>query len=204
MTVEQVIEHARSGELSNLTAEGFTDETMLLYINLGIIELYKRFALSTADALLTMRTVKTIYSLDGNDVDVDLPKAFMYIIGVYDENGEELNINVESDPYSIMTPSFNEVQIPNPADGDMISIIYGAEPIYLTSVSQNIPIPVTMLEALLHYVGYRAHGAVNGEIQAENSTHYQRFEASCSRLKTLGIMTPDDVFSHSAQTKGFV
>ena len=86
-----------------------------------------------------------------------------------------------------------------------ISLIYVAAPVLLTTadLSKTLPIPPQLYEALLHYIGYRAHGALDGNIQAENSTHYQRFEASCQRAKESGMYTSDSM-EMNRDMKGFV
>ena len=45
MTVKQVIDLAKASELTGLPAAS-KDETVLGFINLGVLELYKRFTLS--------------------------------------------------------------------------------------------------------------------------------------------------------------
>ena len=74
----------------------------------------------------------------------------------------------------------------------------------MVNTTDIVPISSQYLEALLHYIGYRAHGAVNGEIQAENSTHYTRYLNACNEIERLGSLTPDDTVSPSVQSKGFV
>ena len=206
MLISQVIEQARTGELSNLSQKGFDTNKVMSYINIGLIELYKRFNLRTEEAIITMRATKTIYKIDGTDSDVDMIDGIdvLSIMDVYDEGGAELSINVDNDDYSVLTPSFNTVQVPYPADGERISLIYSAGPTNVATETQILELPVSLLEALLHYIGYRAHGAIDGNVQAENNTHYQRFEASCKRATLLGVVTPDDVVNMSTQDKGFV
>jgi len=204
MTIEHVIAQARSGELSNLSKTGFSDDKIILYINLGLIELYKRFNLSTGEAILTMSEGKTIYRLDGTDSNVTLEGPYMYLISAFDEDGNELTLNNEDDPFSVFTPRFNVVQIPYPITGKALSLIYGQEPPTITQTTDILPIPLTLLEALLHYIGYRAHGSIDGNIQAENNTHYQRFEASVNRALALGVINQDDLIIKRANSKGFV
>ena len=104
----------------------------------------------------------------------------------------------------ILMVAYDKVQIPFPQVDDVISIIYGSEPNVMIDEGTLVPIPATLLEALLHYIGYRAHGSLDGNIQSENNTHYMRFEASCNRAKTLGVVTIDDMLSTTTQFKGFV
>lgn len=206
MLISQVIDMARSGELSNLSEDNFTDQKVIGYINLALIELYKRFEIKAAEAIITMEEGRTTYTLNSSDsaVTIDDSIDIIAVQEAYDESGAWLNINEENDEYGIMTPTYNQVQIPNPADGEKISILYLAGPTYVTNSTATLELPVSLLEALLHYIGYRAHGAVNGNIQAENNTHYQRFEASVARAKALGVVTTDNVSDRSVRQKGFL
>ena len=206
MLISQVIELARGGEIKNLSDDSFDDATILGYVNLGLIELYKRFSLRTEEAIVTMRDSKVIYTLDDSDVDVDidLTHELMLILEAYDESGAFLNINVENDELGILTPSYDTIQVPNPAEGEKLGILYLAGPDWVTDINSKLKAPVSLLEALLHYIGYRAHGSVDGNIDAENNTHYKRFEASVARAKTLGLVTADDIQDRDVRGKGFI
>ena len=49
MTVQQIIDMAKAGELKNLVLD---TDTILAALNLGIIELYKRFPLRVEEAIV--------------------------------------------------------------------------------------------------------------------------------------------------------
>ena len=206
MTLQSIINLARSGELKKLSDQSYTDEIIIDYINLGLIELYKRFQLQTEELVITFTNeAKTIYTLgvdtDGVtplDSDVSYPNGYsevMVIQEAYDEDGNSYNINEESDLLSIFTISQSQLQIPNPSIGSIVSIIYRPSPTYYTEsmLTNEINMPSSLVEALLSYIGYRAHGAMDGNINAENNTHYTRFEASCLRAANLGVVTADSL-----------
>lgn len=204
MLISKVIRKARSGELSNVSEEKFTDDVIMDYIELGLIELYKRFQLRSAEAVITMEDGRTLYTLDSTDAAVSMDTTAMDIMVIqeaYEESGARININVENDELGIMTPGFNQVQIPNPAEGEQIGIIYLAGPKDVTDVNQSFDAPISLLEAMLHYIGYRAHGSIDGNVEAENSTHYQRFEASVQRARMLGVVTADNVAERDTTRK---
>lgn len=203
MTLQQVIDMATSGELKNIAVSKDVD-TVINYIYLGMIELYKRFPIKTKEHIIELQ--------DGQDT-YTLPSDCMWIVAAYDEVPEDssavvcpIAINEEDNPLSMNTVSWNEVQVPVTVNGAYISIIYVASPDVITSanLADDIDIPLQMLEALLHYVGYRAHGAIDGNVQAENNTHYQRFEASCNRIEQRGMITGDDLDMYARNMKGFV
>ena len=191
MTVQQVIDLAAGGELKNLAVKDDT-EAIVGYINLGLIELYKRFTLELKEVVVEL--------VNGQDV-YNLPADCMYIVAAYGEverTGSAVNIlpiNVEDNPLSVNTINWKQVQIPLASSNTYVSLVYVVSPTYLSvaDLETEIQIPIQLLEALLHYIGYRAHGSINGSIQAENNTHYQRFDLSCQRVQQLGLLTADDL-----------
>ena len=231
MTVEDVLEYVKYGELaklgvvqrlSNATTQEDAERQILSYINLGLIELHKRFNLRIEETVIELKENQTIYVLDDANVYNDpanltgylsaLPGEFNSILAAYDEDGYEYNINREEDALSILTPSWNSIQIPNPVEGTAVFVLYSAmndkitwETDSATTIAKTIPIPPALLEALGHYIGYRGHGALDGSVQAENNTHYNRFDKSCAKAKELGLLPEDSLtFSHTLESKGFV
>ena len=213
MTVLDVMEYAKYGELSQLAVGEQLDsddsarvidaeKKVLSYINLGLVELYKRFNLKTDETTVTMVEGQTLYTISASN--------FNSVYELYDELGAKYPLNDESNDNSIMTPSYNTLQIVNPSAGSVIYVIYNASPdrlVWAEDLSTIIvPIAPAMLEALLHYIGYRAHSAMHGEINAENNTHYMRFESSCARMLELGVVPTDDslVSGEKLEQKGFV
>ena len=219
MTANEVMILARSGELRQLGPNIRDDDaTLITFINLGLVEIYKRFILKTGEAIITLVDGKTIYSLDGTDPDVDMGgQEFMYLIAAYGESLDDadytdddiiLPINVEDDAYSINTISYNQVQVPLITVGARISLIYGAKPTKVTALTLDaeLDIPDQYVEPLLHYIGYRGHGAMDGNIQAESNTHYMRFERSCDKVRELGVgIAPDDFeMPRRIEDRGFI
>lgn len=219
MTVREVMALARAGELLQLSpAIKDSDDFVVGAINLGLIELYKRFRLRTDEAIVTLQNGKTIYKLDGTDVDVQMGDSdYMFLIGAYEDGDDtsdyttddvSLPINVEDDLYSINTITYNSVQIPLVIEGAIISLIYASQPYKASTASLDDPIdlPDQFIECLLHYVGYRGQGAMDNNIQAESNTHYMRFEASCNKIRELGVgITGDDLnMDARMNTRGFV
>lgn len=199
MTVQQVIDLAAGGELKTLAVKTDTN-AVIGYINLGLIELYKRFTLELKEHIVEL--------VDGQDI-YTIPSDCMYIVAAYGEvdkdSGEKVNvlpINTEDDPLSINTISWKQVQVPLATTGSYISLIYVASPAYVLNAEETLELPPQLLEALLHYIGYRAHGSINGNVDGENNTHYQRFELSCQRVQQLGLLTADDLDMTAKLNKG--
>lgn len=204
MTVKQVIDLAKASELTGLPAAS-KDETVLGFINLGVLELYKRFTLSVEEWIIALEDGQSYYTA---------PEDFMWIIAAYGEVGmdsvQEVNVlpvNEEDNPLSINTVGWNKVQVPLSVTGAYVSIIYAATPeVYsITDMNKPVNIPPQMLEALLAYIGWRANSTIDTGIQTEDTVWYNRFESSCSRLEVKGFINANDmVMTNRLNMRGFV
>lgn len=207
MLVSEVISLAKNSELRQLAVKD-NEEAVLGFLNLGVLELHKRFPLRTEEAILTLRNGKPLYRLDGTDdavsMYVDSVKNLLVIYKCYDEQGDEVPINDENDPLGIMTPSYNVIQVPSINDGEILSALYQVAPDFYTSVDDVIALPPQLIEALLHYIGYRGHSTISADIKAQNNTHYIRFDQSCERVLDNGLILPDDMESNNFDQRGFV
>jgi len=189
MTVQDVVDMAKHGELKQLSLAD-EDDVILSFINLGILELYKRFEIETEEVIIQLGIATIVsdqYQMISNTI-YEMPNDYMYIICAHEEDGSDISINEESDLLTINTVGWNRIQIPTPTKSAYISIIYASEPSVLNSsnLTDRIKLPPQLIEALLHYVGYRGHGSIDGSINTENNTHYQRFEKSCNKVKADG------------------
>jgi len=220
MKLSLILEQARAGELASVSAKDKTDRKIVSYVNLALIALYNRFQLSTEEAIieLQMEPARTIYSMDGTDPNVLVkgqPMAedeFMAIVGAYNENGTVISVNDDNDPASIYTVSYNQLQVPLIAENAFVSVVYRQNPTLVTYVDDgngnaaeaDVRVPMQLLDAMLHYIGYRAHGAIEGNVQAENNTHYTRFRLACDEALALGVLPADDTDFGSVESKGFL
>ena len=204
MTVRQVIDLAKASELAGLPAAS-KDETVLGFINLGVLELYKRFTLSVEEWIIALEDGQSYYTA---------PEDFMWIIAAYGEVGmdsvQEVNVlpvNEEDNPLSTNTVGWNKVQVPLSVTGAYVSIIYAATPeVYsVTDMDKTVNIPPQMIEALLAYIGWRANSTIDTGIQTEDTVWYNRFESSCSRLEVKGFINANDVvMTNRLNMRGFV
>jgi len=219
MKLKFILDQARGGELKGLSANDKTDEVIVGYINLALVAIYSRFQLKTEEAIVTLQTdpVRTIYTLGPSDTAVKVnglampENDVMSILEGYNEDGSVINFNDESDPYSVFTISYDKIQIPLINENTYVSFVYRKNPTMVVYSATNgvtndvdVEIPVQLLEPMLHYIGYRAHGALDGNINTENNTHYMRFEKACQRASELGVLTADDVIQTSVQARGWV
>jgi hypothetical protein len=192
MTVGDIVTQLKYGELRSIAIKD-DNEAIVSYINLSLIVLYGRFNLLTSEYII---------ALENNITEYTMPDDFVGLEVVILEDGTELPINDEVTFNGVNQVSYNTIQYPNPVTGTMLSVIYSASPASITydstdastiaaSLAQVVPLPSSLVEPLLHYVGYRAHGSMDGNIKAENNTHYMRYEASCKRIDNLGLVRRD-------------
>jgi hypothetical protein len=194
MTLNDIVTQLKYGELRSVASKDDMD-AIVSYVNLALIALYSRFSLKVSEQLIPMQDNITEYLLN---------EDAMTIRAIYDENGDEFPLDDETSLFSIMQVDFETIQVPNPLTGATLSVIYLPAPTTLTyidetSLTSRVPLPSQLLEPLLHYVGYRAHGSMNGDIKAENNTHYMRYEASCKRIEDLGVVRKAVVPAHVSQ-----
>ena len=204
MTVRQVIDLAKASELNGL-GKASTDEVVVGYINLAMIELYKRFGLRNKEWMIEL--------VDGVDI-YTMPADFMWAVAAYGEVDirsteivNQLPINEEDNPLSVNTVSWNKLQVPVAVSGAYISVIYVASPDVYTvnELEEVLDLPPQMLEALLAYVGYKGNSTIDSGVQTEDNAWYIRFEASCNKIREYGVMTSDDMYMNKRlSTRGYV
>ena len=192
MTVGDIVTQLKYGELRSIAIKD-DNEAIVSYINLCLIVLYGRFNLLTSEYIIDLQDNITEYVMPADYVNIEVATL---------EDGTNLPINDEVTFNGVNQVSYNTIQYPNPVTGTTLSVIYSASPASITydstdastiaaSLAQVVPLPSSLVEPLLHYVGYRAHGSMDGNIKAENNTHYMRYEASCKRIDNLGLVRRD-------------
>jgi hypothetical protein len=200
MKVQEVIDIARYSELASVAVKD-NIPAIIAFLNLGMIELYTRFPIKTEEYVVSLQEGVTTY---------EMPSDFMYAVAAYDEVPEgstdlvlPVPINEEDDPYSIFFPDWNTVQIPLVASNSYISIIYVTKPTPITDqdLDKEIELPVTLVDALVSYLGYRAHLGVRSDGQSENNAHWARFDRNCKKARELGVAFPIDSLKMSNRIK---
>lgn len=204
MTVRQVIELAKVSELNGLKVAG-NDTAILGFLNLGVLELYKRFSLKVEEYIIELDESVGVYTM---------PSDYMWIIAAYGEvdvksveTVNELPINEEDNPLSINTVGWNKLQVPLSVNGAFVSIIYVARPAMyeLSELDSTLDLPPQMIEPLLAYIGYRANASIDSGVQTEDNAWYIRFNNSCDKIRQESMINSDDMFMSSRLSKrGFV
>jgi len=213
MKLSTIIQSARSGELRDLNDNLVTDEKIVDYVNMALIALYSKFDLKYGEAILTLQDGKSLYKLDGTDTDVVVDGStvenysVMTIVKAYDDEGE-IPLNSESQDKSVFTPTYNTVQVPDSATGAYVSILFKANPTLIVytegmdTTAVEVEIPHTLLEAMLVYVGYRAHASYSDDVNDNNSPHFGRYLMLCNKALEYGAVPSDDMYIAN-EVKGF-
>ena len=204
MTLQSIIDLAQNTELKQLSLKNDID-TVISYINLGILELYKRFPIETKEEMITLVEGVDIYTM---------PDDYMYIVAAYDEVPEasstyvhSLPINEEDNILSVNTVTYNKVQVPLTTEGAYISIIYVAyPPMYSNAdLDTEVAVPRAMLEPLLAYIGYKAKSSLDNMPQSENNVFYRQWEMACDKVDRLGVFSRDDMgMTERVTDRGFI
>lgn len=210
MKMSTIIKQARRGELSGLSDKAKTDEAIVDYVNRALVAIYNRFQLRMEEAIIALKNNKTVYRLDGTDMDVSMVAvdSFIAIVEAYDEDGR-IGINDESDDRSILTVSYNSVQIPLTRTGNYISILYraGADEIDYDTLTEsgfdNVPLPNSLMDALLNYVAYVAHKSYDDPTQSNSINYLNLFNQACKEAENFGLV-PVDSYHRDVEVKGFI
>ena len=222
MKVSQFLSFVRDSELSNLSSNSFTDDRLISFMNLGIIELSKRFRIVTKVETIQTSMYTHIYTLRHSDV--------INILDIIDSTGKSLipqrTSDSESYDYKLMsnnsfllkrkfdyvesithTPvkggeleDLQEVQAPDLS----LVVVYSAIADLVTDKEDDLPIPELFIEALMSYVGYKSYRTLGANGQNDSSEKWKVFEYCCSLVTNSSFAGNDTILGNSVQSKGFV
>ena len=221
MKVSEVIATARSCELSNLSTSSFTDSRIIQFINLGIIELSKRFVISTKAEKIKTSMYTSMYTLRSPDV--------IGILDIYDKTGKTLVSQVLSDDenydYKLINNTtflykhkidYKATEEVNPITGieilqytqepdNELMVIYSAVADLVVNTTDDLTIPLVFMDPLVAYIGYKASHSITQPQSGggENVASLTKFEASCRLLENSVYVGQTNLMSKSIQSKGF-
>lgn len=231
MLLQTVVDHLKTGELA-LSNLGGNDEdglysnnlnTVINHINLGLIDLYKRFNLSLKEVYVDQYAHIQKYSLHtkhaySNDTskatkyisdteDDPFKNDILHIVSVVNEKGCPLPLNDSNSCDSIFTPKYNVIQNPCPVDGNTLIVVYRAAPELLQAncdLTQEIELPITFLDVLLYYVAYRVKASrPDQESIIESNNYLSKYEASIQVIKMEGLYNTSNNTNIKAIVRGF-
>ena len=221
MKVSQFISMVRDNELSNISATGFTDQRIINNMNLGIIELSKRFRLATKAESIRTSPYTHMYSLRNTDV--------INILEIYDSRGKTLVpqqvLDDEDYDYRLLSSNsfllkrkvdytvgitytkFKSEQVENIQKIEVpdfeLMVVYSAVADPIETVEDNLTIPVLFVDALMAYVGYKAASTLGANATTDNINTWKRFEYCCSLISNSSYASDEAIVLNSIQSKGF-
>lgn len=223
MYLSELFDHLSYGELAQLSvggeAQGVINSAnqvpIITHLNLGLLELYKRFPIALKTVTVQQLNYLSDYYLDSRYAvtnpkstnDVDFPKYIidneydpflddiLLIEGIADEAGDWQPLNDENKETTILTTGYNSINVPNPATESALFVYYRATPEKididtLDAESVVIPLPDQYMEALINFIGYRCFSSFNMN-SPETVNYYQKFEMACNLLNREGIRYKD-------------
>lgn len=227
MKIKRIIEHLQHGVLSKINLGGNTEMGITSYnypavisaIELGLVELSQYFNLQQREVFIKQEDHIKVYELDvkyaetntastepykyiKDTVDNPFTGDILRIEAVYDELGNELRLNDDSDPDSLYTPSLISVQVPKPNAENTISVIYsaGAKELVKTGadvLEQEVYLPQVLLQALLMFV---ASQVVLGKDSLEAKNESMVFERKFKEAVMLAMNYGANVKDSTANT----
>lgn len=228
MYLKEIFEQLMVGELANLSMGGVNEEgihecdypKIIPHINLGLVELYKRFPIKMNEVVIQQFDHIQTYVLDSKYAitNKESREPTKYIIDsiyqpftddvlkiekVFNELGEQLYLNDFEEYFSVHTPVYNTVQIPYPDRENQCIISYRAKHVHIPSdhidpKSVEIDIPYSLVEPLLNFIGYRVNMNTAGDDRQDSDRYLQRFEMTCKKIEELKLI---DIVDNTENSK---
>ncbi|RLB94163.1 MAG: hypothetical protein DRH26_02010 [Deltaproteobacteria bacterium] len=218
------LSHASTGGLNEKEYE-----KVINHINLGILEIYKRFKLlENAVTIHTDPSVTRYYLRPDRLAILEDIDTTTYIVqpedtegvlniievnAVCDSTGEELILNNR-----FLTPSISQIasdtlEIIGLEAAEIFTVFYQSFPTKIVIASDFDPaeyilyIPETIVEPLMYYVAARVYkpiGKNDSTANADKSAGYQQdYELACTKLSMYGLEIQDDNKDNTFEDKGW-
>ena len=190
MVVNKLLDYLRFGELAGLAISDIDDQDnldkMFSYINRGLKKINSELSLTEASETFTLVTDVVSYQL--------ADPLLLRIKSAYDQLGAELSLNIESDFRSVVVSNYNTVSFIGHRDNTentvtSISILYLKDFEEITDEDDVVPISDGLVEVLVNYVAYLAHGSIN---MSEGSSAYKyqtQYEVELGKARKFGYKT---------------
>jgi hypothetical protein len=200
-------------------------EGLLSSVNLGLLEIYKRFMLLSREVDVQQYEEISIYMLHSKYSQTVGTEATKYIMDtaadpflddvlrieeIYDEEGNLLFMNDVTQDYSLYTPSYRTIQVPYPNNDNIMSVQYRATHPKLSYTANydpstvEIACPNSLHEALLYYIASRQFAGMGDTFSDKANEYYKKFENSCAMVVELGLEVQPDQADTAFERGGWV
>jgi len=187
MKVSRLLDYLRFGELSDLAVSDITVQANLdkifSYVNRGLKKVNSELNILEQEVAFAVTT--GVYTYEITD------PLILRVTAVYDQDGTELPLDVEGDPRSVFTSSYNKISFVGHRDDPnnkvtSISVIYLKDFSEITDVTDEIAISDGIMEVLTNYVAYLAHGSVNMSEGGAASKYQTQYEVELGKARKFG------------------
>lgn len=222
MKIKRIIEHLETGVLSKVNLGGNIEVGVTSYnypsiisaIELGLIELAQTFNLKQRELFIKQEDHIKIYNLDvkyavtntsstepykyiKDSTDNPFTGDILRIDAVYDELGNQLSLNNDSDPDSLYTPSLESIQVQKPNGENTLAVIYTACVTELRKtgtnlLDQEVYLPASLLQPLLMFVAAQVTlGKDSLEAKNESMVYERRYREAVALAMNFGAKVAD-------------
>jgi len=235
MQLNELFDQLQYGELSQMSMGGFDSAIgiaecdypkIVAHVNLGLIELYKRFTVKSNKVVIQQYSDIQTYILDSKySINAPaIPGAQQYILDtvedpftddilritrVKDEANTELFLNDEHEDESVFTPTYKSLLISVPNDTSKTTIHYRATPTKIDAQGLNIfsteiLLPDSLIEPLCLFIASRVFSNLNADGGiAEGNSYLQRFEISCKRIIKENLLNVSNITNEKLDCRGW-
>jgi hypothetical protein len=199
------------------------------HLNLGILEIYKRFKLLQGEVLLHVNPAVEKYYLREermtslNNINtqfyIERPEEtdgclnMIEVTAVFDADGDELIMNNRFKTPSIQQLATDILKITNLTTPQILSVEFQSYPSKITIEDDFNPeeyalfIPDTIVEPLLYYVAsrvYKPTGKNDSTANADKSASYeQKYELACQKINLYGLDIQGDDTCNNFESEGW-
>tara|TARA_B110000914_G_scaffold40265_1_gene33650 strand:- start:145 stop:762 length:618 start_codon:yes stop_codon:yes gene_type:complete len=190
MVVSKLMDYLRYGELADLAISDIEEQInldkMFTYLNRGLKKMNSELALLESSEVITL--VSNVVSYQLTDPLV------LRIRSAYDQEGAELNLNIESDYRSVIVTGHDTVSFTGHRDNTdnlvtSISIAYLKDFPEITDSDDVVPISEGLLEVLVNYVAYLAHGSTSMAEGSSAHKYQAQYEIELGKARKFGYKT---------------
>ena len=226
-----------SGEFSNIsltrTGSGQLNEKeypkVIGHINLGILDIYKRFKFLENELVLHVDPSVSKYYLRPEKVtnlhnittkmyierpdDTEGCLNIIEVTSMWDSEGDELTMNNRYTTPAIKQLSNDTLKITGVPEKTTMNVVYNAYPDKIVIGDDFSPeehmlaIPETIIEPLLYYIAMRVYkptGSNDSTANADKSAAYQQqYELSCQKIDLYGLELSDDDSAGKFENEGW-
>ena len=200
MTIDDLFTQLTYGELKQQSIGGFEEggvqegnyRELVSHLNLALLAVYTRFPLIEKKWSLEPVEGQTLYTVESD---------LLRINAAFDSEGCEIPLNDENADLSIITPSFNTVELPEEVTKPVL-VHYRAKPEKVVAPSadateeelaaflvQEVALPEALVEPLCSYIEYRVCKAIGGELSlAQATVALQNYERLCMDVERRNVL----------------